>query len=186
MIRSNHRQACGLAAFFVLMTVPGLPLAQAQESADRLKRTLEGHTDPVYAVAWSRDGQTIATAGFDGTVRLWNAASRKQIKRLEGHTKLVLAVAFSPDGTRVVSGSLDKTARIWSTPSSGASRKLAGPGSNPVACGKPRRQAGCRRLRKRGQDLRPRHGQGSQRPGSSRQRSGQSGLGQTPRAARLR
>ena len=96
------------------MTVPGLAFAQTQGSTDRLKGTLEGHTDPVYAVAWSRDGQTIATAGFDGTVRLWNAASRKQIKSLEGHTKLVLAVAFSPDGTQVVSGSLDKTARIWS------------------------------------------------------------------------
>lgn len=38
----------------------------------------------------------LASAGTDGTVRLWDPASRKQLGRLNGHTGAVLAVAFSP------------------------------------------------------------------------------------------
>ena len=78
--------------------------------------TLTGHTDPVYAVAWSPDGKTLATAGFDNTVRLWDSATRKEIKSFEGHTKLVLTVAYSPDGRHLVSGSLDNSVRIWDLP----------------------------------------------------------------------
>ena len=98
----------------VLSSLATTGLALAQQAT--LVGTLNGHTDPVYAVAWSPDGKTLATAGFDNTVRLWDAATRKEIRTLEGHAKLVLAVAFSPDGKQILSGSLDNTARIWDLP----------------------------------------------------------------------
>ena len=88
--------------------------------------TLDGHTDPVYAIAWSPDGKTLATAGFDNTVRLWDAATRKEIKKFEGHTKLVLAVAIAPDGKHILSGSQDNTAKIWDVPTSGPAKTFAG------------------------------------------------------------
>ena len=88
--------------------------------------TLEGHTDPVYAIAWSPDGKTLATAGFDNTVRLWDAATRKEIKKYEGHSKLVLAVAIAPDGKHILSGSQDNTAKIWDYPTSGPVKTFAG------------------------------------------------------------
>jgi WD40 repeat protein len=86
--------------------------------------TLEGHSEAVYAVAWSRDGKTLATAGFDNTVRLWDAVTHKNLKTFDGHTKLVLAVAISPDGRRILSGSLDNTAKIWDYPVTGPIKSL--------------------------------------------------------------
>ena len=77
--------------------------------------TLDGHTEAVYAVAWSPDGKTLATAGFDDTVRLWDAATRKEIRKYEGHTKIVTAVAISPDGSDPL-GRNDNTARLWDDP----------------------------------------------------------------------
>ena len=76
-----------LAAFVMAIVTAGVAVAQQAS----LIGTLDGHTDPVYAVAWSPDGKTLATAGFDNTVRLWDAATRKEIKKYEGHSKLVLS-----------------------------------------------------------------------------------------------
>ena len=71
--------------------------------------TLDGHTEPVYSVAWSPDGKTLATAGFDNTIRLWDASTRKELRNYEGHTKIVMAVAISPGGTQILSGGNDNT-----------------------------------------------------------------------------
>src|SRR6266478_5947947 len=97
-------------------------VALAQQAS--LVGTLDGHTDPVYTIAWSPDGKSLVTGGFDNTVRLWDAATRKEIKKLEGHAGLVLAVAFSPDGKMILSGSLDKSAKLWELPRSGPAKDL--------------------------------------------------------------
>jgi WD40 repeat protein len=74
---------------------------------------LEGHTGPVFAVAFSPDGQLLASGSYDHTVRLWNPATGKELQKLEGHTDLVQTVAFSPDGQLLASGSYDHTVRLW-------------------------------------------------------------------------
>ena len=71
--------------------------------------TLTGHTDRVHSVAFSLDGQMLASGSFDDTVRLWNVATQQQI----GNPLTGYSVAFSHDGKTLASGSYDHTVRLW-------------------------------------------------------------------------
>ena len=66
---------------------------------------LTGHTSAVESVAFSPDGKTLATGSDDGSVRLWDVASRRQIGRpLTSQSGEVRSVAFSPDGKTLATG----------------------------------------------------------------------------------
>src|SRR5262249_46530603 len=79
------------------------------------------HTSTVNAVAWSPDGTRIASAcgnlflGGEHVVKIWDAATGRQVLTYRGHTTAVNTIAWSPDGKRLASASsaLDKTVRIW-------------------------------------------------------------------------
>jgi hypothetical protein len=65
-------------------------------------------------VAFSPDGQTLASASSDETIRLWEVATGQPIGApLAGHTDWVRSVAFSPDGQTLASASDDDTIRLW-------------------------------------------------------------------------
>jgi hypothetical protein len=67
----------------------------------------------VYTVAISPDGQTLATAGSDKVVRLWNAETLKQKLPLEGHRGPVFGLSFNRGGDRMASAGWDGTVRVW-------------------------------------------------------------------------
>jgi WD40 repeat protein len=67
----------------------------------------------VNAVTFSPDGQLLASAGDDKTVRLWTADGRL-LKTLRGHSNWVLDVSFSPDSHMLASASYDNTVKLWS------------------------------------------------------------------------
>lgn len=86
-------------------------------------RILQGHTQTVSCVAFSRDGRMLASGGQDwpkpgGELKLWDLASEKAPRSLKGHNTSVWSVSFSPDDKTLVSGSgeynqLDGEAKIW-------------------------------------------------------------------------
>ena len=79
--------------------------------------TASGHTDAVMSVMWSPDGQRLASASADNTVKIWDAAGGRMILTLSGHTDLVNSVAWSPDASRLASASKDHTIKVWDTAS---------------------------------------------------------------------
>ncbi|KAH7180158.1 hypothetical protein DER46DRAFT_640400 [Fusarium sp. MPI-SDFR-AT-0072] len=76
-------------------------------------QTLEGHCDSVNSVAFSADGQRLASGSVDKTVKIWDAATGAYIQTLEGHAASVNSVTFSADSQRLASGSADKTIKVW-------------------------------------------------------------------------
>jgi WD40 repeat protein len=79
------------------------------------------HDGPVMALAASPDGKTLASAGFDRVIRLWDPETKKVRKTLLGHRGGVLALGFSPDGKTLASASADRTVRLWD-PATGKTR----------------------------------------------------------------
>ncbi|HAZ44920.1 MAG TPA: hypothetical protein DDW76_22515 [Cyanobacteria bacterium UBA11369] len=73
---------------------------------------LNGHTTAVMAVDFSPDGQQIATASVDGTIKLWKPDG-SLINTLKGHKALVRTIKFSPDGKLLASAGDDKTIKLW-------------------------------------------------------------------------
>ena len=86
----------------------------------RLRYIVTGHRNTIEDVAWSPDGSKLATTGKDGTLRIWDAQSRKELVNISAHlgfsagfTLGVEELAWSPDGTRIATAGLDKTAKVW-------------------------------------------------------------------------
>jgi WD40 repeat protein len=83
---------------------------------DHARRTeqliLRGHTAPAQDLAFSPDGERLATASRDGTVKLWGRAGQ-ELFTLRSPKGGARSVGFSPDGARLVSGHGDGAVRVW-------------------------------------------------------------------------
>ncbi|HYV38859.1 MAG TPA: WD40 repeat domain-containing protein [Gemmataceae bacterium] len=100
---------------FIALT-PLLALLPAQQPTLKPLITFPGHTDAVYAVAASPDGKLIATGSLDKSLKLFDAATGKEVRKIgdkQGHQRQVLCLAFSPDGRAIASGSEDNTLKLW-------------------------------------------------------------------------
>jgi WD40 repeat protein len=105
----------------ILLALAALDQAYSQEaenvlheaiSASRLRLSLQGHAGPVYDVAYSPDGNRIASASGDGTAKIWDAYTGDELLSLR-HPAEVGKVIFSPDGTQVATGAGDGMVRLW-------------------------------------------------------------------------
>lgn len=72
------------------------------------------HTTSCYSVRFSPDDSCIASAGYDGTVLIWDSGSGEQLHKWNAHAPQPTCwVAYTPDGTSILSCSWDKTLRLW-------------------------------------------------------------------------
>jgi WD40 repeat protein/serine/threonine protein kinase len=90
-------------------------LCHPAESVGTLNRiaTFKAHPSDVFFVAFSRDGSRFATAGGDGTARVWNAKTREPICVCKGHKGDVNWVDFSVDQRLLATASEDHDVKIW-------------------------------------------------------------------------
>ena len=89
-------------------------------------RTLTGHNGGVNAVAYAPDGSRLASAGADGTIRLWDRTDRLPVQVIAAHTGSVNALTYSPDGRSLASVGDDGVVKVWSLTSPSRCAILAG------------------------------------------------------------
>ncbi|MEQ9000626.1 MAG: AAA-like domain-containing protein [Coleofasciculus sp. B1-GNL1-01] len=106
----------------IIESLPSNELIIASASVDKtikiwqgdgtLLNRLRGHSNSIYGVEFSPEGQLLASASSDNTVKLWTREG-KLLKTLTQHRDVVYDVVFSPDGQLLASGSKDKTIKLW-------------------------------------------------------------------------
>jgi WD40 repeat protein len=92
-------------------------LAEASDSkhlSGACIKTLRGHFSRVWTIAFSPNGQLLASGSDDQTIRLWNVQDGTCLMVLQGHTGGVTSVRFSPNGQMLASASEDSSIRLWS------------------------------------------------------------------------
>ncbi|MFN6305885.1 MAG: protein kinase domain-containing protein [Microcystis sp.] len=101
--------------YFKYLEFPASPqlLISDLSSLRFLDKTLTGHSNVVWSVAYSPDGRYLASGSWDKTIKIWEVATGKELRTLTGHSEAVYSVVYSPDGRYLASGSSDKTIKIW-------------------------------------------------------------------------
>jgi WD40 repeat protein/transcriptional regulator with XRE-family HTH domain len=105
----------------VLLAIEGFRRAPSPQAERALRADLAllakpivsmAHPARVQAIAYSPDGQQLATASFDGLAHVWDPVSGRELMALQ-HDGPVQALDYSPDGRELATGSDDGTARVW-------------------------------------------------------------------------
>lgn len=79
----------------------------------KLHNILRGHEFWVTSVAFSPEGNFLATSSMDNTIKIWRLPEATLADELVGHSDIVTRVVFSPDGNILSSSSNDNTIRLW-------------------------------------------------------------------------
>jgi dipeptidyl aminopeptidase/acylaminoacyl peptidase len=119
---------CVSALFSVVFPV------QAQSKDDplpagaiaRLGETRYRNVGRVFSIAFAPDGKTLLAGAWDGSIRLWDLATGKELRQYTGHKGWVRSVAFAPDGKTFASGGKDKIIRLWETATGKELRRYEG------------------------------------------------------------
>ena len=95
----------------------------------QILHTLQGHTEGISDIAWASNGEYLASASDDKSIKIWSVeevsrlcprtwpkndfVQRDEVKTLNGHTNFVFCVNYNPNSNLLVSGGFDETVRIW-------------------------------------------------------------------------
>lgn len=94
---------------------------------------LPAHTHSIDDLAFSADGELLASASTDKSAKIWDVATGRLLKTLSGHAEGVTAVGFHPAGKRLVTSGFDQTLKVWDVASGRELVTLDGFGDEYVA-----------------------------------------------------
>lgn len=95
--------------------------------SSRIEMTLRGHSNAVWGAAFSPDGTRIATSSADGTAKLWDATTGRELLSIKATDNgVVWNVAFSPNGKLLATAGQDRIARIWDASTGAKLMELSG------------------------------------------------------------
>ena len=95
-----------LVLIFIILSVISISYS------DSLK-TLTGHLTVVTCVKFSPDGKYLLSGSGDGEIKLWDAATWKEVKTFSGGYGYILCAAFSPDGKYIAAGTANGIIKLW-------------------------------------------------------------------------
>ncbi|MHC0064405.1 WD40 domain-containing protein [Nostoc sp. UIC 10890] len=125
-IWAQHRSDTRIQTSATLQQAVYLKPNEPKENRAIEVNTLEGHSKGVNSVAYSPNGQQLASASYDKTIKIWNVSSGQLLKTLTGHSSWVYSVAYSPNRQQLASASDDKTIKIWDVSSGQLLKTLTG------------------------------------------------------------
>jgi WD40 repeat protein len=76
-------------------------------------RRLRGHTNWVWGVTFSADGRRVFSSGSDGTVKIWEAETGREVLSLLHGRDEITSMSLSPDGYKIVSAGTSGTIKVW-------------------------------------------------------------------------
>ncbi|MEH2259136.1 nSTAND1 domain-containing NTPase [Nostoc sp.] len=123
---AQHRSDTRTQTVLTLQQAVYLKPNEKKENRAIEVNTLEGHSSSVISVAYSPNGQQLASASDDKTIKIWDVSSGQLLKTLTGHSSEVNNVAYSPNGQQLASASRDKTIKIWDVSSGQLLKTLTG------------------------------------------------------------
>ncbi len=90
-----------------------VPSSNMKSEAVIVGPVLRGHTHWLVSVVFSPDGRRMATSSRDGTVKVWEAQTGRELLTLQAGQHQITSVAFAPDGKRIAAVGQDGDLRIW-------------------------------------------------------------------------
>ncbi len=107
----------------ILLALEAVSMAHTLEAEDalhkavvasRVQLTIDGHDAEIWGLAFSPDGTKLASASQDGTARIWDSASGKELLVFQGHGTIgINSIAFSPDGNHVATAADNGRVKVW-------------------------------------------------------------------------